>query len=119
MSEKNIPKPDWFNDDDFEPKDAFVSFKNELVHVLTFLDEGTKGTSDLKDDAGTVIKTVPCVKYSVKENGELTSFNPIAKKLIQDLKALFPITKRTFRIELHKGRKDVDNEYEITEIKNK
>ena len=116
--DKKIPKPDWFDDSDFEPQDAFVSFKNELVHIITFLNEGTKGTSELTDDKGNK-KTVPCINYDIKEGNEPSTFNPIAKKLIGTLKSLFPLTNRTFRIELIRGRKDVDNEYTIQEVKTK
>lgn len=109
-------KPDWYNDLDLEPQEAFVSFKNELTHFITFLNEGKKGTSDLKDDKGEIYKTIPCVNFNVMESGEAKTFNPIAKNLIGELKNLFPLTNKTFRIELHKGRLDVDNTYSVQEF---
>jgi hypothetical protein len=107
-------KPDWFNDSDFD-KEPVVIFKTETVHFLTFLDEGVKGTSILTDDDG-VEKKVPCVQYTVKENDKELMFNPISKQLIGDLKNLYPLTSREFRIELQKGRTKFDNYYDVQEI---
>ncbi len=113
--------PDWFNDDDFIMENVVI-FKNDLVHFLTFQNEGIKSSSTIetkfKDKEGKpIIKTIPCVKYLVKEEKEEKNFNPISKQLINDLKDLFPLTNRTFRIELQKGRTDFENKYMIQEIK--
>lgn len=111
--------PDWFNDSDFDVE-PIVIFKTETIHFLTFLNEGIKGKSkiEIKDNLGKVIETkeVPCVEYLVNENNDKKKFNPISKQLIGDLKLLFPLTDKTFRIELIKGRTSFENKYKITEL---
>ena len=116
MSAKKPEQPDWFNDIDLQPKDDFVSFKNENIHFIAFLNEGKKGTSKIALDDGSD-KIVPCVHYRVLENDTEKDFKPIAKNFIGALKELFPLSNRTFRIELIRGKKDVENKYTIQELK--
>ena len=113
-------KPDWLNDSDFDIE-PIIAFKNEPIHVITFLDEGikqfTKIKTDEKDDNGNAImKDVPCVKFTVKENNETKIYTPISKVHIQELGEFFPLTNETFRIEFLKGRTDVENKYRITKL---
>lgn len=112
--------PDWFNDSDFDVEPVVI-FKTDLVHFLTFLNEGKKGKAkiEIKNNEGKIIETkeVSCIEYLVSELNKELKFNPISKQLIGDLKDLFPLTNRTFRIELIKGRTNFENIYEINELK--
>jgi len=108
-------KPDWMNDSDFDIEPVVI-FKTETVHFLTFLDEGEKGTAKIIDKTTKKEKIIPCVNFIVNENGDEKKFNPIAKNLIKSLEMLYPLINRTFRIELVKGRTEIDNTYKINEL---
>lgn len=109
-----VDVPEWFNDSELEAEPVII-FKTELVHYLRFLNEGVKGTSQIKDNDGET-KDVPCVNFLVSENGKEMKFNPISKQLIKELKESFPLTNKELRIELIKGRTNFENIYKITEM---
>lgn len=105
-------KPNWH---DIEVSDGIVSFKEQNVQFVKFLDEGVKSTTTLNENTEKE-KKVDCVNFLVEHDGKQITFNPIAKKLITTLREFYPLTNKVLRIKFNQGRRDVDNTYEVSEV---
>ena len=105
---------------DFEAE-PIITFKDKLVHFLKFLDEGEPAVAEVPtgftDTEGKPItKEIKAVKFNVDDGEGVKTYTPIAKKFINQLEELYPLTNSTLRIELREGRDKTQNTYLVQVI---